>query len=176
MFPYQLAKLVEWAEHIDTRKRMQKLVFMLQAAGCRFDADFYLHRFGPYSAEVAELTDKLVAAGILEEKSVTNMVGRQFSYQLSESGKRQVAEVELKPEYASMRTEIENFKPLIHKLIATSLRELEVASTIAYFKESCANWNDALQLGCDYKDVEPSTAFGKKAELLARQTVEGVAE
>jgi hypothetical protein len=30
---YQLAKIIEWAGTFQSRKRMQKLVFMLQAAG-----------------------------------------------------------------------------------------------------------------------------------------------
>jgi len=176
MSPYQLAKLVEWAENIDARKRMQKLVFMLQAAGCPLGASFYLHRFGPYSDDVAEMTDKLVAAGILEEKQTSNQVGRQFGYRLTDSGKRQIAEVDSKPEQQSILLQMERFKSLVGKLNATSLRELEVASTIAYFQESSESWEEATKLGCGYKDVEPETAFGKKAESLARETVKGAAQ
>jgi uncharacterized protein YwgA len=51
MTRYQLAKLVEWAGTLRTRKRLQKVVFMLQAAGCPFDDGFGLHHFGPYSSD-----------------------------------------------------------------------------------------------------------------------------
>jgi hypothetical protein len=31
---YQLAKIVDWAGTLETRKRMQKVVYLLQVAGC----------------------------------------------------------------------------------------------------------------------------------------------
>ena len=41
---YQLAKLIEWSgESLKTRKRLQKVVYLLQAAGCPLDADYTLH-------------------------------------------------------------------------------------------------------------------------------------
>lgn len=46
MTRYQLAKLISWAGTLHSRKKMQKVVFMLQAAGCPLDAEFYLHLYG----------------------------------------------------------------------------------------------------------------------------------
>ena len=57
---YQLAKLVEWAGCLHTRKRLQKLVYMLQSAGCPLEAEFTLHHYGPYSQEIAGLSDAMV--------------------------------------------------------------------------------------------------------------------
>src|SRR3954467_12838841 len=81
---YQLAKIVDWAGTLDTRKRMQKVAFLLQAAGCRLDAEYTLHHYGPYSQEVARLTDEMMQARILDERAESNMVGQQFSYSLNE--------------------------------------------------------------------------------------------
>ena len=49
MTTYQLAKLVLAMDGIHSRKRVQKTVHLLQAAGCDFDLDdFRLHFYGPY--------------------------------------------------------------------------------------------------------------------------------
>ena len=64
MTRYQLAKLVEWAGTLNSRKRLQKVVFMLQAAGCPLQAEFYLNHYGTYSLEdVTRLTDEMVRLG-----------------------------------------------------------------------------------------------------------------
>ena len=56
---YQLAKIVDWVGTFRSRKRMQKLSFTLQAAGCPLDAEYELHPYGPYSDDVARLTGEL---------------------------------------------------------------------------------------------------------------------
>ena len=70
---YQLAKIVDWAGTLETRKRMQKVVYLLQVAGCPLGADYTLHHYGPYSQEVARLTDEMVQTGILTE-TATRMI------------------------------------------------------------------------------------------------------
>ena len=42
---YQLAKIVQWAGTLRSRKRMQKMIFLLKAAGCPLDADYDLHHY-----------------------------------------------------------------------------------------------------------------------------------
>jgi hypothetical protein len=43
MTRYELAKLAAWAETLHSRKRLQKVVFLLHTAGCPLEADFILH-------------------------------------------------------------------------------------------------------------------------------------
>ena len=74
---YQLAKIVDWAGTLETRKRMQKVVYLLQVAGCPLGADYTLHHYGPYSHDVARLTDEMVQASLLVEKTTSNAVGQQ---------------------------------------------------------------------------------------------------
>src|SRR5258706_16269958 len=80
---YQLAKLVLWAGRLQTRKRMQKVVFMLQTAGCPLQANFYLHHYGPYSDEVARLADEMVRNSLLTEEEDEVMGRVEYSYRLS---------------------------------------------------------------------------------------------
>ncbi len=67
MTRYQLAKLIALSGSISSRKRIQKTVQLLQTAGCDFKLDFTLHRYGPYSFELAGLMNEMTASGILEE-------------------------------------------------------------------------------------------------------------
>jgi len=68
MHRYQLAKIVDWAGKLRSRKRMQKPIFLLQAAGYPLDADYDFHKYGPYSRDVARLTDEFTREGLLEEE------------------------------------------------------------------------------------------------------------
>ena len=75
---YQLAKIIDWAGILRSRKRMQKLIFLLQAAGCPLDADYDFHKYGPYSQDVARLTDELTREGLLEEEVQRHPFGKQY--------------------------------------------------------------------------------------------------
>jgi uncharacterized protein len=88
---YQLAKIVEWAGNFRSRKRVQKLIFMLQAAGCPLNADYDLHHYGPYSQDVALLTGQMVSQRLLEERKEAHPYGEQYSYILSEDARRQIS-------------------------------------------------------------------------------------
>src|SRR5713226_644545 len=94
---YQLAKIVDWAGTFRSRKRMQKLIFLLQAAGCPLDVDYDLHRYGPYSQDVARLTDEMVREKLLSERRETHPYGEQYSYVLTEEASRQMSEYESGP-------------------------------------------------------------------------------
>src|SRR5579863_3270500 len=98
MTPYQLAKLISWAGTLRSRKRMQKVVFLSQSAGCPFDAEYRLHHFGPYSDGVAHITDEMVQVGLLEEVEKTTSVGNSYDYRIPEKSVRAIAEFEATPE------------------------------------------------------------------------------
>ena len=91
---YQLAKIIDWAGTLRSRKRMQKLIFLLQAAGCPLDADYDFHKYGPYSQDVARLTDELTREGLLEEEVVGHPFVEHYSYFLPQKTKPQMTEYE----------------------------------------------------------------------------------
>jgi uncharacterized protein YwgA len=130
MTRYQLVKLVEWAGTLKTRKRLQKVVFLIQAGGCPLDADYTLHHYGPYSQEVARLADEMVQVNLLVEKPEQNQVGLQYSYVLAAPTKEKIAEFEATPKGKKMAGQLTAFKEKTKKLLNTDLSELEVASTM----------------------------------------------
>jgi uncharacterized protein YwgA len=168
---YQLAKLVEWAGTLRTRKRMQKLVYLLQAAGCPLNARFVLHHFGPYSFEVAKLSDEMHAAELFEESEEDNYVGRAFNYGLSPKGRNWVREMEAGAAGKKRAKDISTWKERVDELLKLDVRVLEVAATILAFKRESKDWDQALDKACRFKKLDPKDALAKTALELARKTV-----
>ena len=112
MTRYQLGKIVEWAGTLQSRKRMQKLVFLLQAAGCPLDVDYDLHHYGPYSEDLARLTDLMVDERLLEERIEVRPYGEQYSYRLSPESIRQIAEYESRLASSGLVRPMAAFEPL----------------------------------------------------------------
>jgi uncharacterized protein YwgA len=56
MNDYWLAKLIASVEEVDSRKRLQKSIYLLQfLKGFPLKLDYFLHFYGPYSWELADL-------------------------------------------------------------------------------------------------------------------------
>ena len=171
MTRYQLAKLVEWAGTLNSRKRLQKVVFLLQAAGCPFDADYTLHHYGPYSQEVARLSDEMVQVGLLEETSEANQVGMQYSYDLTETAASEMAQLEKTPQGKKLAKPLASFETKAKELLNTDLWLLEVSSTMVYFRKQGHSWPDSVERTCKFKNLTASTGVVTKAEGLAHQFV-----
>lgn len=171
MTRYQLAKIVDWAGTLQSRKRMQKVASLLQTNGCPIEADFNLHHYGPYSQEVSRLSDEMVQAKMLEEWSVPNMAGQQYSYKVSDDARHRVAEFEAHPDGSLQARRMAPFEGLARELLRMDLRELEVASTIVFFRNQGHGWPVAVEKTCQFKGLPPGTPFLPKAEELARRIV-----
>jgi uncharacterized protein YwgA len=173
MTRYQLAKLVAWAGTLNSRKRLQKVVFLLQASGCPFDAEYTLHRYGPYSQEVARLSDEMVQVGLLEESSDPNPVGVQYSYTLTAKAVNEAAELDRTPKGKQLAAQLAAYENKAKELLSTELWLLEVASTVVYFRQQGHGWPESVERTCKFKSLDPSssTPFLKRVEELARRFI-----
>ena len=155
----QLATLLSWAGNagFQGRKRLQKVIYFLQAAGCPLDCRYTLHHFGPYSRDVADRCDEMVAAGLISEKGGPT----QYDYTLTEATKSALAQT---PD-AVMR----KFQSLGNDLINRDLWSLELGSTILYFYRSSHDWNQALNDACLFKKVATNVKPSLRALELAQQ-------
>lgn len=169
MTNYHLAKLVEWTGTLKTRKGMQKLVYLLQANGCPFDAGYRLHHFGPYSDDVAEIADDLVRRGFLQERAVANAAGKQFNYSLTAKAAASIAELEATPRGASRHAELAGFETLAQDLVRRDVRELELAATIVFFRQQHHEWPAAVEKACQFKSLARDKGLLQKAEKLAKR-------
>src|SRR5258705_142192 len=126
---YQLAMIGSWADErgIQGRKRLQKVVFFLQAAGCPLDCRFTLHHYGPYSRDVADVCDEMVAAGLLEEHVTPNATGAQYGYKLT-ARTRQLLDAMAREDGARAAT-LQPFRDLANRLMGEDLWRLELNSS-----------------------------------------------
>jgi uncharacterized protein YwgA len=150
---YQLATLSSWAGEcgIQGRKRLQKVVFFLQAAGCPLGSRFTLHHYGPYSRDVADTCDEMVAMGLLQEEVTANAAGAQYSYRLTANAKQLLVDTSAKD--AARADAIARFRELGVRLLGEDLWRLELSSTILCFYQQSRNWDDALRRASEFKKV-----------------------
>lgn len=166
---HQFATLLSWAgdQGFSGRKRLQKVVFFLEQAGCDLGCHYTLHHFGPYSRDVADTCDEMVAAGLIEESGGPQSGSMHYTYKL----KPQILEsVSKTPE-----PRIQKFRFLGVKLIETELWHLELGSTILFFQRQNPDWNSALTQACDFKKVVTTHPSSLKALDLAKH-VQGMAK
>src|SRR5579872_150907 len=167
MTRYQLAKLVEWAGTLHTRKRLQKVVFMLQAAGCPLDAEFYLHHYGPYSEDVARLTDEMTRKGLLEEEAEPAPGGLKYSYRLPGAVAQQVLDLEQTEDGKTWAAQMVPYESKAKRLLQTDVKDLEYASTILYFHVQGDEWSQAVEKAVAFK----GTPAVRSALDLAQQAL-----
>ncbi len=153
MTRFQLAKLVSWASPLKTRKRLQKVVYMLQAVGCRLDTEFTLHHYGPYSEDLARLTDEMVREGFLEEVEEENGRGKQYSYRLPATVQGQLEALEATDRGREYAAAIAPFESKAKELLATDLKTLEYASTISFFRSIGDDWDSAVKSAAAFKHI-----------------------
>lgn len=168
---YQLARIVEWAGTVDARKRLQKVVYILKVLGCPLDAEYILHRYGPYSEDVASLTDEMVQTDLLVETVRTNPAGQQFSYGLSHRARTGLAEFESGSRGHPLLRALEPFESTARRLFQADLKELEYASTILFFREKGHDWPAAVEEMCRFKGLAYGSPITNRAEALAREVV-----
>ena len=167
MTRYHLAKLVNWAGVLKSRKRLQKVVFLLQAGGCPFGVDFFLHFYGPYSEDVARLADEMVRENLLLETSEGQAGYERYNYSLSEETSRQLSALEVSAQGLKMKAELTAFETKARSFLATDLKELEYAATIVYFQQLGDNWPVSVEKATRFKKDESV----KNALGLAQQAV-----
>lgn len=107
------------------KKRLQKLVFLLKAAGAECKTEFSLKNFGPFSADVEQSAAFLALTGdIIEREEPTGYAGYLTTvYELSDECKDVPP---LDPTKIGCLVCLNSFSTV----------ELEVASTIKYFLDN----------------------------------------
>jgi hypothetical protein len=130
-------------KEIRGRKRLQKLVFITKAIGAPVSAKFFLHDFGPFSAEIASATEMLTFVGEIDESDVQLGATKKFVkvYKLNRD-----AEVH---QHLSI-----GVSKALKDLQRYATVELEIASTILYYhQEKGLPWPSAIEAT---KELKPS--------------------
>ncbi len=156
----QLATLLSWAGEsgVQGRKRLQKVVFFLQQAGCPLECHYSLHHFGPYSRDVADICDEMVAAGLVQETA-----GVQYTYSLTTQTATLLESTRDNP--------MESFESIGKRLIGERIWSLELGSTILFYFRQNQNvdWDEAMRNACDFKKVPIDNDSSREALALAKE-------
>ncbi len=161
----QLATLLKWAGDggIQGRKRLQKIVFFLQAAGCPLDCAFTLHHFGPYSRDVADACDEMVAAQLIDECIEPQSGITQYTYTLKPSTRNLLSQTV--PAFDDMK----EFQTLGFSLLKENIWPLELGSTILFYFRHSNDWDVAMKKACAFKKATPTDASSAAAFELAKR-------
>lgn len=159
----QLATLLSWAgaNGLKGRKRLQKVVYFLQEAGCPLNCRYVLHNYGPSSSDVADACDEIVAAGLVDETGGPSSGEMQYTYSLKPQT-RQLLDQAHDPR-------MQPFQELGTELINADLWTLELGSTILFFYRQRGDWDQALKGACDFKKVPSNTSASQAALDLAKR-------
>lgn len=158
----QLATLLSWAgeDGLDGRKRLQKIVYFLQYAGCDLGCRYTLHHYGPYSRDVADTCDEMVAAKLIEESGGPKAGQMQYTYQLPLKTQRLLEGID--------DEQMDAFAVLGKRLMGEEIWPLELGSTILFFYEQNGDWQNAMVEACTYKKADVDNEVSQKALALAK--------
>lgn len=172
MTKYQLAKLIQLAGGINSRKRVQKTVHLLQAAGCPLEvSDYRLHFYGPYSFELAEQLDSMVKSEILVESQCETQFGPQFNYQFNSDFTESLETFESTSRGRELKTDLEGYQTLLTQLSDKGSRVLELASTIVSFREGGNSREIAISETADFKREDVQSQSMQEAQDLAEDVL-----
>jgi uncharacterized protein YwgA len=166
MKDYWLAKLIASVGEVDSRKRLQKSIFLLQLSGCPLKCDYLLHYYGPYSFELAALVDQLNGAQIIEEKP--EQLGQgvvRYRSIITEPGKKSLTRFENTKKGRQLLVQIEPFVGSFGDLNKENAWVLELAATTAFYHQG--NWNEAKAQTAHFKKLSLGDGNLKKAIDLA---------
>lgn len=124
-----IARLVRVCGKIEGRKRLQKMVHILQECGYPFRERFSFHHFGPYSSDLKMEIDSLVAHGVLSETETGTSAGgyTTYTYQVSDEAEQTLGAQHLPPV---------GWEDLANSLRAQDATILEAISTILFLQRT----------------------------------------
>ena len=170
MKDYWLSKLISSVEKVDSRKRLQKSIYLLQRADCPLKCDYLLHYYGPYSFELAGLIDQLKGAEIIKESAdLTGYGNQRYISQITDKGIHVLADFEKSKTGRDVYAQIKQFIPLFQQLNQEDLWVLELGATAAYYYEG--KWQDAQAQAAGFKRIRKDDQNLLKATKLAKAFV-----
>lgn len=169
MKDYWLAKLISEVGEVDSRKRLQKAVYLLQVSGCPLQCDYILHYYGPYSFELAELINELDSVGVITEEEQPAGIGSRYTSSIKQEGKEMLKEFGETETGTKLKRPLSKFISEFQELNKVDLRKLELAATTAFFYDD--DWEVAQEETAKFKKVHVDDAKLKEAVELAKKCI-----
>ena len=166
---YYLLELIEGVGVIQGRKKLQKLMYLLQFEGLPFEDQFFLHYYGPYSVDLASRIDFLTKKEDLIEDSYPTGYGIEYKYNVSKAGKKRLEAI---GSFALGSDIIERTKHFVSRFIElndNNVSVLELAATILYWRQWGVDREEAYEKTTKQKQTLQDTAGFKQAKKLASE-------
>ncbi len=141
----KLLILLNIVGEVKGRKKLQKIIFILQQKGADFQENFIFHYYGPFSYDLQFEIDDLVESGLINETGNVN-----FTYRLNES----------RSSTLDRNDSLYTYESLIQKLNSQSSPLLELVATIYYLKAN--GYNDDEKIVKKVKVLKPNLIKHKK--------------
>ena len=123
------AKLIRFfseANGITGRKKLQKMIYILQKCDIPFEEKYQFHFYGPYSEELTLRVEELCNLGFLQEEKEDKSNYYQYNYNITPAGTEFLNQFSM--EMPDMTTKVAMLKE-------KSSRFLELVSTMFYFDD-----------------------------------------
>lgn len=114
------------AESVKGRKKLQKLIYILQKCRVPFKEKFQFHFYGPYSEELTLRVEELCNLHLIQESKEDKGNYSRYNYSITEEGQAFLNQFTL---------DMPNFLPHIELLQDKSSRFLELVSTMLFFAD-----------------------------------------
>lgn len=121
------AKLMHFfqiAKEVTGRKKLQKMIYILQKCKVPFEEKYQFHFYGPYSEELTLRTEELCNLGFVNEVKEDKSNYYQYNYTITENGQAFLQQFTL---------DMPEIEDQVALLKGKSSRFLELVSTMLYF-------------------------------------------
>ncbi|MEW9676360.1 YwgA family protein [Lentibacillus sp. L22] len=123
------AKLMHFfsiAKEVPGRKKLQKMIYILQKNHVPFAEKFQFHFYGPYSEELSLRVEELTNLGFVSEEKEEKSNYYQYNYQITKDGQEFLRQFSL---------DMPDFADKVAELKTKSSRFLELVATMLYFDD-----------------------------------------
>jgi uncharacterized protein YwgA len=164
---YYILRLIKSASPIRGRKKLQKLFFIMKYMDLPVNDRFFMHYYGPYSADLALQLDEYVKKCLLQEKRDFP----EYSYHITEEGKKEVELYEKTMRDPVLISKSKNWERMFKLLSTSNTYQLELASTILYWVDWGKSLEEAMRITEAQKHTKRSSRVFQEAIALQRKIV-----
>ena len=162
------AKLLQFfsvANKVTGRKKLQKIIYILQQCEVPFEEKYEFHFYGPYSEELTLRVEELCNLGFVEEQKEEKSSYHQYHYTITTKGESFLTQFQM---------DMPDIKEMTMLLQERSSRFLELVSTMLFFyqssKEEIIEKVHTVKPKQKYTDEELTEAF-RFIEKLSKNRV-----
>lgn len=122
----KLMHFFEVANEVTGRKKLQKMIYILQKCKVPFEEKYQFHFYGPYSEELTLRMEELCNLGFINEVKEDRSNYYQYNYSITENGQQFLEQFTL---------DMPEIDDKVELLKGKSSRFLELVSTMLYFDD-----------------------------------------